>query len=74
MVKKFRTRLSELREKKGVSRMDLVRKADMTYPTVMSWENDELTSVKANTVWHLTKILDCKMDDLFYFVDESSDE
>jgi transcriptional regulator with XRE-family HTH domain len=74
MVKKFRTRLTELRKKHNVSRMDLVRKADMTYPTVMNWENDTLSSVNANTVWHLMSIFNCSMDELFYLVDDSEEQ
>ena len=72
MAKKFRTRLAELREKHGVSRMDLVRNAYMTYPTIMTWENDELSSVNASNVWYLLQIFDCTMDELFYFVDDSA--
>ena len=71
MTIKFKTRLVELREKHGLSRMDLVRQADMSYPTVVSWENDELLRVNAGTVWHLLKVFDCSMDDLFYFVDDA---
>ena len=74
MAKKFRTRLAELRKKHNVSRMDLVRKADMTYPTVMSWENDTLSSANANTVWYLLNIFNCTMDELFYIVDEDGEE
>jgi transcriptional regulator with XRE-family HTH domain len=74
MVKKFRTRLTELRKKHNVSRMDLVRKADMTYPTVVSWENDDLISIKAHTVWHLLNMFNCSMDELFYLVDDSEEQ
>lgn len=67
---KFRTRLAELRERHGVSRMDLVRRADITYPTVMSWENDELTSVDADKLAALMRVFQCNMQDLLYIVDE----
>jgi transcriptional regulator with XRE-family HTH domain len=74
MVKKIRTRVAELRKKHNVSRMDLVRKAYMTYPTVISWEKDALSSISSNTVWLLMQIFECRMDELLYFVDDESEE
>jgi DNA-binding XRE family transcriptional regulator len=74
MTKKFRTHVAELRKKHNVSRMDLVRKADMTYPTVVSWENEALASANANTIWLLMQLFNCTIDELLYFVDEDSKE
>jgi DNA-binding Xre family transcriptional regulator len=68
---KFKTRLSELMAKHGVERMDLVRQANMSYPTVMSWENDELSSIDANKVKALLEIFNCEMQDLIYLVDDA---
>ena len=73
MAKKFKTRIAELREKFGLSRMDLVRKAYMSYPTVVSWETEALASANANTIWLLMQIFECNMDELLYFVDENED-
>jgi|GEM_PF-6547152 len=70
---KFRTRLKELMEQHGLSRMDMVRRADMTYPTVVSWESDMLKSVDANKVHILTQLFDCKIDDLIYTIDDEEE-
>jgi len=72
---KFRTRLTELREKYDISRMDIVRRADMTYPTVMSWENDALSSIDSNKLFLLMDILGLnKLDDILFFVDENNSQ
>ena len=72
---KFRTRLAELRQQFDLSRMDIVRQADMTYPTVMSWENDSLSSIDSNKLFLLMEIFKLnKIDDILFFVDENNTE
>jgi len=69
---KFRTRLADLREQYELSRMDIVRRADMTYPTVMSWENDLLSSIDSNKLFLLMQLFNIeRIDDIIFFVDET---
>lgn len=69
---KFRTRLADLREQYELSRMDIVRRADMTYPTVMSWENDLLSSIDSNKLFLLMQLFNIEhIDDIIFFVDET---
>lgn len=72
-VAKFRTRLAELREKHGISRMDLVRQANMTYPTVMAWENEELATIDANKVSNLMHLFQCSLPDIIYVVEDEKE-
>lgn len=72
IMAKFKTRLKELMKKRGLDRMDIVRDARMSYPTVMSWEDNELNSVGANNVHALMKVLGCTMDELIYTVEDDS--
>lgn len=67
---KIRTRLAELREKKGLTRMDIVRLAGLSYPTVSKWETGVLDSVEADTLASLSKILECNVVELIYVVDD----
>lgn len=71
-VAKFRTRLKELREQRELSRMDLVRDAKMSYPTVVSWENNSMNHVSADIVHRLTNLLGCTVDELVYVVEDAS--
>lgn len=65
-VAKFRTRLAALRQAKELSRMDIVRMANLSYPTVTKWETKPLDSVEANTVDVLCRILECTQEELLY--------
>lgn len=44
-VPRFRTRMAEYLKKHNLSRMDIVRSAGLSYPTVLKWERDELKSI-----------------------------
>jgi transcriptional regulator with XRE-family HTH domain len=71
MPKRFRTRLAELREKSGVSRMRIVREVGIAYTTVHSWENDLLARIDADTVARVMEIVGCKsLDEFLEFVEE----
>ena len=75
IMAKYRTNLKALRDRAGKSRMDLVREADMSYPTVARWETEALASLDAAKVNDLCKLLGCTYDELVYIVEEeTSDE
>lgn len=62
----FRTRLSTIMKERGVSRMYLVRKAYMSYATVMKWENEGMQSVDATIIMRLMKVLGVTFEELIY--------
>lgn len=73
---KYRTRLKQLRKALNLKRNDIVGKSyalgyPVTYQTVMSWENNILTRIDANTSYPLRKILGCTLDELVFEVDDN---
>ena len=70
---KFRTHLAELREKKGISRMDIVREAKLSYQTVHTWENDLLDNISALKVARVMRVLNCSMNELIEIVGEDDE-
>lgn len=68
---KFRTHLGVLMKRQGVGRMDLVRDANLSYPTVKIWETDELARIDADTVQALMSYFKLKrLDELVYTVED----
>lgn len=67
---KYRTHLEKLRKDRGLSRMDIVRSMDISYPTVASWETKALDSMDAGKVNALAKLLGVTYDELVYMVEE----
>ena len=65
-----RTRMEQMREEKGVSRMDLVRELNLTYQTVWKWERGVLTLIDPRVLHALMAYFDCTYEDLIYEVDE----
>jgi DNA-binding Xre family transcriptional regulator len=69
MAWKFRTHLAKLRVERSIERMDLVRKAGLSYATVLSWENDLLHSIDANKLKQVMDLLECSnLDEMIEFV------
>lgn len=68
---RYRTRLAELLKAKGKTRMDIVRNAGLSYPTVVSWEKDALKSLDADKVQAVMDELGCTYDELVYRTDET---
>lgn len=68
---RYRTRLADLLKEKGLSRMDIVRQAGLSYPTVVSWEKDALRSLDADKVQAVLDTLGCTYDELVYRTDET---
>lgn len=69
---RYRTHLAELLKAKGVSRMDIVRKAGLSYPTVVSWEKEALKSLDADKIQAVMDVLGCTYDELVYRTDETN--
>lgn len=70
IVMRYRTRLAELLKAKGKTRMDIVRNAGLSYPTVVSWEKDPLKSLDADKVQAVLTELGCTYDELVYRTEE----
>jgi DNA-binding Xre family transcriptional regulator len=69
MAWKFRTHLAKLRVERGIERMDLVRKAGLSYATVLSWENDLIQSIDANKLKPVMELLQCSdLNEMIEFV------
>lgn len=71
---KFRTRLEPLMKDRGLTRMDIVRQVEVSYPTVMAWQNDAIDSISADLVFRLMRVLGLdSIDELIYFEPEEAD-
>ncbi len=66
----IRTKLAEIMEKRDIKRMDIVRGADVSYPTVVRWENSDLKRLDPVTVAKLKKFLDVSDSELYEVYDE----
>lgn len=71
---RFRTKLKELMdEHPDVTRMDIVRKAFVSYDTVVSWEEKALQTMNSK-VLHLLDIFGkTSLDEILYVVDEEEE-
>lgn len=65
-----RTRLKELRKRKKLSRMDIVRNANLSYQTVQKWETTPLKELDTLVLHRLLTYLDCTYEELIYEVGE----
>ena len=65
-----RTRLKEILEARGIKRMELVRKAGLSYPTILKWEKDALRELDTGVLTALLKYLDIKYEDFVYEVED----
>jgi transcriptional regulator with XRE-family HTH domain len=71
---KFRIHLAELREKKGISRMEIVRDAKLSYQTVHAWENELLDNISALKIKRVMNVLGCTMSELVEIVGEDDEK
>lgn len=70
----FRSRLKQLMDERGLTRMDLVYATKITYPTLMTWENESFLRIEAPTLSALLRVLECTYDDLVYIeLEEDTD-
>lgn len=71
MAAKFRWRLKELREARNLKRMQLVRVAEISYPTIHRLETEAETGrVDAPLIARLMRVLDCRFDELIEFIED----
>lgn len=65
-----RTRLKALREERRMSRMDIVREGEISYPTVVRWENKVLNELDTDILMRLCKVLKCTIDEFIVEVEK----
>lgn len=64
MPKKWRINIKKYMEENGLSRMDIVRGANASYPTVTSWEKALLGRIEAGSVFELMEYLKIPHEDM----------
>ena len=70
MKLRYRTRLADFMKQRDLTRMDIVRGANLSYPTVSRLETSSFERLEAETVEALMKFLGVGHDDLIYTVQE----
>ncbi len=65
-MKKLQTRIALYRRMKGISRRELGRCLDCSYPALMKYESGDRMPLR-EIVLKLLELLDCGFDDLFFF-------
>lgn len=61
---RYRTNLEQLRKQRLLTKMDVVRKAGLSYPTVIQWERGTVSSLDANKVQAVLDLLNCTYEEL----------
>ena len=59
-------KLKELRQKRGITQMELAKKAKITRATISKIESGEEVEVKISTLENLAKVLQCNVSDFLY--------
>ena len=70
----IRVKLKAIMEERKLSRMDIVRGADISYPTVVRWEEDSISRLDPMTIAKLKKFLqvdDSELYEIYEVEDES---
>ena len=71
---KFRTRLGDLMREHDMTRMDIVRKVEVSYPTVKSWETDAINGINGDVIWRMMLLFNLdSIEDLIYLVDDDEE-
>lgn len=66
----IRTRLGEMMRARQMTRMDVVRRAEISYPTVKKWEEDALTDLDTAVLQKLLDTFGVTYEQFIYMVDE----
>lgn len=72
-VMPVRTRLKELRERRGESRMDLVRQLNFSYQLVTKWETKVLKQLDTHVLHTFLEHYGLRYEDLIYEVGEDGE-
>lgn len=66
------SKITELRERQGLTQLELSQKIGVTETTIANWENDRSGLECIDRVIKLCKALDCEADQLIEYVQKSS--
>lgn len=73
-MKRFKWNVKELRQAAGLERMDIVRRANISYPTVLSMETKTTARLDAAVLSELMRLFNCGMSDLVQIIDVDDDD
>lgn len=60
------TKLKEVRQKRGITQEELAKKSGVLKATILDLEDGKIKNVSASTIVNLSKVLNCKVSDIFY--------
>lgn len=60
------TKLKEVRQKRGITQEELSKKSGVLKATILDLEDGKIKNVSASTIVNLSKVLNCKVSDIFY--------
>lgn len=70
MSKKFISNIRNIRESAGLTQRDIAYELGITETTIRNWENERTGFETIVTIWKLSKILKCSLDDMVKVADE----
>lgn len=60
------TKLKEVRQKRDITQEELAKKSGVLRATILDLEDGKIKNVSASTIVNLSKVLNCKVSDIFY--------
>lgn len=60
------TKLKEVRQKRGITQEELAKKSGVLKTTILDLEDGKIKNVSASTIVNLSKVLNCRVSDIFY--------
>jgi transcriptional regulator with XRE-family HTH domain len=71
---KAKPRIAFLREKAGLTQLELSRLVGVTESTIQNWESGRTGTEQIERIIRFCKALNCRVEDLIDYVDESSEQ
>lgn len=72
--RKVKPRIAMLRERAGLTQLELSRLVGVTESTIQNWESGRTGSDHIERIVKFCKALDCQVEDLIEYVNDSSEE
>ncbi len=69
-IVRVKSKLKDLMQSRGISRMDVVRGAGLSYPTVTRWEENNVKRFDPNTVAKLKNFFQCDESDIYETIED----
>lgn len=67
---RIKSKLKNLMDSRGVSRMDVMRGAGISYPTVVRWEENNVKRYDPSTLGKLKAFFNCSESDIVEFIED----